>query len=217
MDVFKTLIHSQPGAVGSTVAVTGGSINGTNIGATTPGTGAFTTLTASGATTVTATTDSSSTSTGALVVTGGAAIAKKTYHGDDVLVVPTSDSSTTIQLSGTVSASEAGIWLKQASPAANNYALTGTATTTHVNVASGGTLRLRVANGNYVALTASSLTVDNVPIVANNSSNAFRITNSQTPASAAATGTAGTICWDANYIYVCTAANTWKRAAIATW
>lgn len=38
-----------------------------------------------------------------------------------------------------------------------------------------------------------------------------------TPASAAATGTAGTIAWDSDYIYVCTATNTWKRAAIATW
>lgn len=55
MDVFKTLIHSQPGAVGSTVAITGGSINGTNIGATTPGTGAFTTLSASSTSTLTGT------------------------------------------------------------------------------------------------------------------------------------------------------------------
>ena len=38
-----------------------------------------------------------------------------------------------------------------------------------------------------------------------------------TPASASATGAAGTISWDASYIYVCTATNTWKRAAIATW
>ena len=28
------------------------------------------------------------------------------------------------------------------------------------------------------------------------------------------TGTAGQICWDANYIYVCTSQNTWKRAAL---
>ena len=40
---------------------------------------------------------------------------------------------------------------------------------------------------------------------------------SSTPASASATGAAGTIAWDANYIYVCTATNTWKRVAIATW
>lgn len=41
--------------------------------------------------------------------------------------------------------------------------------------------------------------------------------DTHTPASAAATGTAGTVAWDADYVYVCTAANTWKRAAIATW
>lgn len=37
------------------------------------------------------------------------------------------------------------------------------------------------------------------------------------PASATATGTAGDIRYDADYIYICTATNTWKRAAIATW
>ena len=40
---------------------------------------------------------------------------------------------------------------------------------------------------------------------------------SGTPASAAATGTAGQVRWDADYIYVCTATNTWKRVAISTW
>ena len=39
----------------------------------------------------------------------------------------------------------------------------------------------------------------------------------KTPSSANDTGTTGTITWDANYIYVCTATNTWKRVAIATW
>jgi hypothetical protein len=29
-----------------------------------------------------------------------------------------------------------------------------------------------------------------------------------------ATGTAGQICWDSDYIYVCTATDTWKRAQI---
>ena len=37
------------------------------------------------------------------------------------------------------------------------------------------------------------------------------------PASASATGTAGDIRYDADYIYVCTSTNTWKRAALATW
>jgi len=43
------------------------------------------------------------------------------------------------------------------------------------------------------------------------------ILSTSTPASATATGTTGTIVWDANYIYICTATDTWKRAAIATW
>jgi hypothetical protein len=38
-----------------------------------------------------------------------------------------------------------------------------------------------------------------------------------TPASASANGTAGRIAWDDDYIYVCTATNTWKRAALETW
>jgi hypothetical protein len=45
----------------------------------------------------------------------------------------------------------------------------------------------------------------------------LRITLSNPPASATATGSAGVIRWDANYIYVCTATDTWKRVAIATW
>jgi len=44
-----------------------------------------------------------------------------------------------------------------------------------------------------------------------------RIRSSQTPASASATGTQGEIAWDANYIYVCVATDTWKRVAIGTW
>jgi len=37
------------------------------------------------------------------------------------------------------------------------------------------------------------------------------------PASASATGTLGEIRIDASFIYICTATNTWKRVAIATW
>lgn len=36
----------------------------------------------------------------------------------------------------------------------------------------------------------------------------------QTTKSSTATGTPGQICWDANYIYVCTASNTWKRSPL---
>ena len=37
------------------------------------------------------------------------------------------------------------------------------------------------------------------------------------PATATSTGTAGDIRYDANYVYVCVATNTWKRSALATW
>lgn len=43
------------------------------------------------------------------------------------------------------------------------------------------------------------------------------IANSNTPASAGAAGTEGTVAWDANYVYVAVNDNTWKRAALATW
>lgn len=38
-----------------------------------------------------------------------------------------------------------------------------------------------------------------------------------TPASASSTCTAGQTRYDANYVYVCVATNTWKRAALSTW
>lgn len=45
----------------------------------------------------------------------------------------------------------------------------------------------------------------------------LRLRTSRTPSSASDTGNAGEICWDADYIYVATATNTWKRSAISTW
>ncbi len=47
-------------------------------------------------------------------------------------------------------------------------------------------------------------------------SDTLQIASSRSPASNA-TGEAGQIAWDANYVYVCTAANTWKRAALSTY
>jgi hypothetical protein len=37
------------------------------------------------------------------------------------------------------------------------------------------------------------------------------------PATASSTGTAGQIAYASGFIYVCTATDTWKRVAIATW
>ena len=48
-------------------------------------------------------------------------------------------------------------------------------------------------------------------------SDILRLRTAKTPATAAAAGNVGDICWDANYLYICVAASSWKRAAITTW
>lgn len=48
-------------------------------------------------------------------------------------------------------------------------------------------------------------------------SDRMRLRNPRTPASPTDSGNQGDICWDASFIYVCTAPNTWRRAALSTW
>lgn len=50
-----------------------------------------------------------------------------------------------------------------------------------------------------------------------NAGDTYRQRTSRTPASAAAAGNAGDICWDADFLYVCVATNTWKRSLFTTW
>ncbi len=45
----------------------------------------------------------------------------------------------------------------------------------------------------------------------------IRIVNSKTPSSSTDTGDVGQICWDADYLYVCVASNSWRRFDNATW
>lgn len=37
------------------------------------------------------------------------------------------------------------------------------------------------------------------------------------PANSSSNGLAGTICYDSDYIYICVANNTWKKASISSW
>jgi len=48
-------------------------------------------------------------------------------------------------------------------------------------------------------------------------SDSMRLRNSNTPSSATDFGHQGEIRWDANYIYICVATDTWKRVALSTW
>ncbi|MGH0775287.1 BppU family phage baseplate upper protein [Bacillus mobilis] len=45
----------------------------------------------------------------------------------------------------------------------------------------------------------------------------IRIQSTKTPASATDTGLKGDICYDANFMYVCVADNTWKRMPLSSW
>ena len=48
-------------------------------------------------------------------------------------------------------------------------------------------------------------------------SNSIQIDAAKTPYASAAPCTTGQISWDANYVYVCVAPNTWKRSALSSW
>lgn len=69
---------------------------------------------------------------------------------------------------------------------------------------------------NYLDLVQSTNTFT-MAATTINATGKFHITNTQTPASASDTCTTGQVTWDSSYVYVCTATNTWKRAAITTW
>jgi hypothetical protein len=60
--------------------------------------------------------------------------------------------------------------------------------------------------------------VDKLQVVGSTVSTQYKLSALNTaPATASSSGTLGEIRIDANYIYICTATNTWKRVAIATW
>lgn len=70
----------------NSVTISGGTINGTSVGATTPSSGAFSSLTANDAVTFTQNTASTSTTSGTLVVTGGTGISGAAFIGAGVTV-----------------------------------------------------------------------------------------------------------------------------------
>lgn len=85
--------------------------------------------------------------------------------------------------------------------AANSVTLSETVTANAVVVT-----YLEAANANANILVANSVVT-----------NSLRLNSGAVPLLANSTGTQGTIAWDAAYIYVCVATDTWVRAPLATW
>ena len=78
----------------------------------------------------------------------------------------------------------------------------------YVKCNSGAAVEIYHNNAKKLETTTSGITV---------SGSNLNISTSDAPASATATGTTGDIRWGTDYIYVCVATNTWKRASITTW
>lgn len=79
-------------------------------------------------------------------------------------------------------------------------------------IATAGLERLRLDANGYLGLGTTTPTG-----LLDVNADKVRVRTAKTPASASAAGNAGEICWDASYLYICTATNTWRRAAHGTW
>ena len=72
--------------------------------------------------------------------------------------------------------------------------------------------RMRIEENGYIGIGTNAPSK-----VLDINSDSIRVRTAKTPASSTAACDQGEIAWDANYIYVCRATNTWMRAAISTW
>lgn len=155
-----TLVGSLGGQDANAVAITGGAINGTAIGGTTPAAGAFTTLSA------TTPLAASSGGTGLSALGAGVATFLGTPSSANLLAAVTDETGT-------------GLVVFNVSPAITTPVLTGTRET-RVAGGTGGAYAVDLATGNYFTRTfnaAAAITVSNVPAAGTAVNFIFDITN----------------------------------------
>jgi hypothetical protein len=90
-------------------------------------------------------------------------------------------------------------------PTLSTLAVTG-------NASIGGTLTL-----GSTSISTSGITTGTILSTGTVAASFLATDPSGAPVSSSAAGILGSIVADANYIYVCTATDTWKRVAISTW
>ena len=144
------------------------------------------------------TTDTTAVSTGALQSAGGIYAARNIWANGSMICSAGN---------GPINGIHAGQIYTDASNAVNIYAYDA------------GGIILRASGGG--SSPAADLTVANGGNVTSrgslNAGTSISIGSGLAPASASSAGSAGTVVWDSGYVYVCTALNTWKRAALSTW
>lgn len=152
-----------------------------------------------------------------LVGHGGILIRGAASSSGAIAISDTTGSSGAVVLSvsGTLSASS-GVQVGENIAPTINQSSSGGYTALQVNVTEtatgsgaknlidtqvGGTSKFKVSNGGQITSVADTI----------------NLAGTKTPATSGATGVLGDHCWDTSYLYVCTATNTWKRAALSTW
>ncbi len=175
----------------------------------------------------------SETDGGFVALTGTQTVAgSKTFTANSTVYTPGSNGQDTIRVNAAAGtpAVQIGsfsgvptyglITLGNWTPSATNFQFAGTNTETIINVGSGGNISFRVANSNQMVVKSAGILLLNG--ATDDTINKLQVNGGVSiagtaPASAAATGAVGSIRWDSGFIYICTATNTWKRVAIATW
>ena len=182
-------IKGEDGVVGPAAAgtLTGTTLASNVLASSLTSIGTLTGLTSSGQINSTATTQSTSTTTGAIKTAGGMGIAKSVFIGQ-------------------------GITAGGNAAFGGDFSITGIFQSTDVTPSTSS------LNGSTIIAGGIGVALDSFfgALIAT-TSDTIRIATQKTPASATATGTKGDIVHDTNYIYVCTAANTWKRVLLSTW
>jgi len=95
---------------------------------------------------------------------------------------------------------------------------TGTAPLTVASTTLVANLNADLVRGQAPAVAATANTIMSRDAAGNTAlADTLRLATARTPASAIAPGIVGEICWDENFVYVCTATNIWRRAGLVTW